>query len=123
MDDPRFSHLAYYERLVLEIKSQILNGALAVGDKLPSVRDMAKQRQLNPNTVAKAYKALEAQQVVEVKPGLGSFVAEQQPGTDEQTLGSLQARFQAVVVSALTVGVPLTELEDWLQQAAEGGIS
>ena len=123
MDDPRFSHLAYYERLVLDIKSQILNGALAVGDKLPSVRDMAKQRQLNPNTVAKAYKALEAQHVVVVKPGLGSYVAQTQPGVDEQTSNVLQARFQAVVVSALTAGVSLTELEQWLQDAAKGGIA
>ena len=123
MDDPRFSHLAYYERLVLDIKSQILNGALAVGDKLPSVRDMAKQRQLNPNTVAKAYKALEAQHVVVVKPGLGSYVAQTQPGVDDQTSNVLQARFQAVVVSALTAGVSLTELEQWLQDAAQGGIA
>lgn len=123
MDDPRFSHLAYYERLVLDIKSQILNGALAVGDKLPSVRDMAKQRQLNPNTVAKAYKALEAQHVVVVKPGLGSYVAQTQPGVDDQTSNVLQARFQAVVVSALTAGVSLTELEQWLQDAAKGGIA
>lgn len=121
MDDSQFNHLAYYQRLVLQIKQQVLTGILQAEDKLPSVREMAKQMQLNPNTVAKAYKQLEAERVIYVKPGQGSFVANTQQPIDEATLASLQGRFKAVVVSALAAGVPLTELQQWLQAAAKGG--
>ena len=57
------SGLPYYEQLILHVKQQIVQGILQPGDRLPSVRDMARQEQLNPNTVSKAYKQLEAQQV------------------------------------------------------------
>nr|MWN21792.1 GntR family transcriptional regulator [Leuconostoc lactis] len=56
------------------IKSQVASGALRQGDKLPSVREMALIEGLNPNTVAKAYKALEQQQVIETVAGKGAFV-------------------------------------------------
>ena len=70
-----YAHLAYYERLVLQIKARVVQGIMQPGDKLPSVREMAKQEQLNPNTVAKAYKQLEADGVIFVEPGRGSFIA------------------------------------------------
>ena len=56
-------HQPLYEQLMWRIKSQVASGALRQGDKLPSVREMALIEGLNPNTVAKAYKALEQQQV------------------------------------------------------------
>ena len=45
-----YAHLAYYERLVLQIKARVVQGIMQPGDKLPSVREMAKQEQLNPNS-------------------------------------------------------------------------
>ncbi|WP_390407739.1 GntR family transcriptional regulator [Lacticaseibacillus jixiensis] len=120
MDDPQYTHLAYYQRLVVQIKQQILQGVLMPDDKLPSVRDMAKQMQLNPNTVAKAYKQLESEQVIYVKPGQGSFVRAATP-PDDAMVRNLQARFKTVVVSALSAGVTEVELQQWLQDAAKGG--
>lgn len=54
----------YYEQLVLSIKEDILNGVLTAGDQVPSVREMAKRLLMNPNTVSKAYKVLENEQVL-----------------------------------------------------------
>lgn len=122
MDDPQYTHLAYYQRLVVQIKQQILQGVLKPDDKLPSVREMAKQMQLNPNTVAKAYKQLESEQVIYVKPGQGSFVCAETP-PDDTMVRNLQARFNTVVVSALSAGVTQAELQQWLQDAAKGGVS
>ena len=55
------SSRAYYEQLVLGIKEDILHGILQPGDKIPSVREMAKQLLMNPNTISKAYKVLETE--------------------------------------------------------------
>ena len=64
----------YYEQLVLSIKEDILNGVLTAGDQVPSVREMAKHLLMNPNTVSKAYKVLENEQVLVTIKGKGTFV-------------------------------------------------
>ena len=115
MDDARFTHLAYYERLVLQIKEQVVTGVLAPGAKLPSVREMAKQVQLNPNTVAKAYKQLESDRVITVRPGLGSFIAMDAP-VQPEAIAALRQRFSALVVAAKAAGVTDTQLATWLEE-------
>jgi GntR family transcriptional regulator len=64
----------YYEQLILSIKEDILHGILQPGDRIPSVREMAKQLLMNPNTVSKAYKVLESEQVLITIKGKGTFV-------------------------------------------------
>ena len=61
------SSRAYYEQLVLGIKEDILHGILQPGDKIPSVREMAKQLLMNPNTISKAYKVLETEKVLVIE--------------------------------------------------------
>ena len=114
MDDARFTHLAYYERLVLQIKQQVVTGILNPGDKLPSVREMAKPVQLNPNTVAKAYKQLEQDQVITVRPGMGSFIADTAPKADQSQVKALHGRFDALVLEAKAAGIGFDQLQGWL---------
>ncbi len=64
----------YYEQLILSIKEDILHGVLRPGDQIPSVREMAKRLLMNPNTVSKAYKILENEQVLITIKGKGTFV-------------------------------------------------
>ena len=76
-----------YETIVNELKRLIELGALKNGEKLPSVRTYAVDRRVNPNTVAKAYAALEADGYLRVQPKQGAFVcygAEAQTGNIEQ---------------------------------------
>lgn len=61
----------YYEQLVMQIKQQIVQGRLQPGDKLPSIRAMAVEMHLNPNTVSKAYQILERQRAVYTVKGRG----------------------------------------------------
>ncbi|MBQ8291747.1 MAG: GntR family transcriptional regulator [Clostridia bacterium] len=63
-----------YENIVEEIKKMILVGAVKAGEKLPSVREYAVERKVNPNTVAKAYAELEAEGYIYVLPKKGAFV-------------------------------------------------
>ncbi|WP_461225579.1 GntR family transcriptional regulator [Lacticaseibacillus suihuaensis] len=116
MDDARFTHLAYYQRLVLQIKQQVTAGILAPGEKLPSVREMAKRSQLNPNTVAKAYKQLEADRVVEVRPGLGSFIAAGQKAPQQAEVAALHQRFAALMVAIQAAGVDQATVQQWVME-------
>ena len=68
----------YYEQLVLSVKESVIQGVLQPGDQLPSVREAAKQLLMNPNTVSKAYKQLEAEQVIVTVKGKGTFIKETQ---------------------------------------------
>ncbi|MDN6899998.1 GntR family transcriptional regulator [Oenococcus sicerae] len=63
-----------YLKLVDRIKNEVANDILSAHDQLPSVREMALEEKINPNTVAKAYKELEKQNVIETIPGKGTFV-------------------------------------------------
>ncbi|BBM21408.1 acetoin transport repressor, GntR family [Lactiplantibacillus plantarum] len=65
------SRQPYYAQLVTGIEQDIAHGVLQPGEQLPSVREMARQHLLNPNTVSKAYKQLEAQQIIQTVPGKG----------------------------------------------------
>ncbi|MFF2653469.1 GntR family transcriptional regulator [Streptomyces sp. NPDC058045] len=69
------SAVAPYEQLRAQLSDQARSGALPVGHKLPTVRGLAERLGLAPNTVAKAYRVLEADGVVETRGRHGTFVA------------------------------------------------
>ena len=66
--------LAVRHQLVAQLELRILGGELAPGEKLPSVRALARRLRLHPNTVSAAYRKLEASHHVELRPGAGVFV-------------------------------------------------
>ena len=68
-----------YLQLVEQVKHAIETGALRAGDQLPSIRPLAEELVINANTVAKAYRELEREGVVELKQGAGAFVADSAP--------------------------------------------
>jgi DNA-binding transcriptional regulator YhcF (GntR family) len=61
------------------VRYLVASGALRPGDALPSVRDLAREQRINPNTVAKAYQRLAEAGVLEARRGEGTFVAERPP--------------------------------------------
>jgi GntR family transcriptional regulator len=63
-----------FEQIVFQVKSRIARGDLVAGDRLASVRELAKDLAINPNTVARAYAALEGQGVIVRRQGAGCFV-------------------------------------------------
>src|SRR5687767_2355584 len=64
-----------YLQLVEQVKHAIETGALRAGDQLPSIRPLAEELVINANTVAKAYRELEREGVLELRQGAGAFVA------------------------------------------------
>jgi GntR family transcriptional regulator len=71
--DPR-SGVPIYLQIIEQIKRSIALGVLQAGEQLPTVKQLALDLTVNPNTVAKAYRELERDQVIETAPGRGSFV-------------------------------------------------
>ena len=65
-----------YLQIVVQVKRDIAFGKLHHGEKLPTVRQLALELAINPNTIAKAYKLLERDGVIVTRPGAGAFVAE-----------------------------------------------
>jgi GntR family transcriptional regulator len=69
------SGVPIYLQLMEQVKHGIETGALEPGDQLPGIRPLAEQLVINPNTVAKAYRELEHEGVIELRHGAGAFVS------------------------------------------------
>lgn len=78
------SGVSIYLQIVNQIKYSIAVEALKPGDKLPSVRELATQLRVNPNTVAKAYAELENEGIVFTKRGEGTFVSDKKVSISQE---------------------------------------
>ncbi len=74
------SGLPLYLQIQAQVKNAVAAGALKPGDALPSVRKLAADLGINPNTVARAYLDLDRDGVIKAVPGGGTFVSDGQPG-------------------------------------------
>ncbi|MBQ9737253.1 MAG: GntR family transcriptional regulator [Clostridia bacterium] len=81
-----------HEQITLGIKELVMCGALLPNEQLPSVRDLSVSLTVNPNTVQRAYKTLEAEGIIYSIRGKGNFVSEA-PEADTRTIDSIYAAF------------------------------
>ena len=65
----------FYRQIIDQIKYGIVSGKLKTGEQLPTVRSLAVELKVNLNTVAKAYKELEIQNILETQQGTGTFIS------------------------------------------------
>ena len=70
------SNLPIYLQVIDDIKKKIITGALPLGTKLPSSRELAIQYDINPNTAARVYNEMESLELSYTKRGIGTFVTE-----------------------------------------------
>lgn len=96
------SRTPIYEQLYKKVVELILKGVLHEQDKLPSVRSLATDLSVNPNTVAKAYSLLERDKIIYSLAGRGSFVAKPDKLLAQEHI--LEA-FDAAVLEALDMGI------------------
>ena len=97
--DPR----PVYEQIMDELRKLIISGALAEDEKLPSVRDLARQLAINPNTIQRAYRELEAEGWCYSVPGKGSF-AENRNGPDRKRIEELYRELDNIVMELRYLG-------------------
>ena len=74
--DPK-SGVPFYRQIIDQVQFAIANNRLTCGDQLPTVRQLAVNLKINPNTVARAYQELEIKGVVSTQMGTGTFVADE----------------------------------------------
>lgn len=70
------NNIPIYLQVINEIKRDIVNGVLPMGEKMPSGRDLALKYKINPNTASRIYREMEAEGICFTKRGLGTFVTE-----------------------------------------------
>ena len=78
--DPR----PIYEQIMDNLRRLIISGGVSPGERLPSVRELAAQLVINPNTIQRAYRELENQGYLVTLPGKGTFVTENQSIEDQR---------------------------------------
>lgn len=114
--DPR-SSTPLYMQLVQGIKGAIARGILQPGDRMPTVRELAGEIRINPNTIAKAYQRLEQDGVIETMRSRGTFVAAIEPTNSEQSYNKLAEHMQAMLVEAYHLGISQNDLERFVMES------
>jgi GntR family transcriptional regulator len=77
------SGVPFYRQIIDQVKSAIATGAISAGDRLPTVRQLAVDLSINPNTVSRAYTELELTGLVETHMGSGTFVGNKKVKQDD----------------------------------------
>lgn len=106
-----------YTQIIDGFRDQILAGILQNGDKLPSVRELAQQLTINPNTIQRAYRELEMQGWIATVPGKGCFVCGV-PSVTSKERQLLLDSFDKAAAALLALGVNRQEL---IQRLEQGG--
>ena len=107
-----------YLQVMQQIKYLVASGRLQPGDELPSIRSLAEQLIVNPNTIARAYRELETAGVVEKRRTAGTFVAEAgSPLARKERLKLLKQRVDQLLVEAFQMGFDLEEVLKLVQQS------
>ncbi|UCG53749.1 MAG: GntR family transcriptional regulator [Candidatus Latescibacterota bacterium] len=114
------SGVPFYRQIIEQIKFAIARGELEPGDRLPTVRQLAVELSINPNTVIRAYRELEIEGVVDTQQGSGTFVGHEKPEVDrlekqrmlDQILTDLLARASSYGLSLDDVLVGLRQRKE-----------
>jgi GntR family transcriptional regulator len=106
-----------YRQLIDQVRTGVASGSLNAGDQLPTVRQLAVDLAINPNTVMRAYRELELGGLLETHQGTGTFISERKPEKKsverERQLGQMANEFAARAGAA---GFTLEEVIDRLQE-------
>ena len=104
-----------YEQVKDGLRRLVVTGAMQPGDKLPSVRSLASSLAINPNTIQRAYEALEREGYLYSVAGKGSFVAERND-VDENRRKELLKQFEAAAAELMFLGLSAQELSERLDE-------
>lgn len=119
--DPH-SGVPVYRQIIDQVQAGIASGALTVGNQLPTVRQVAVDLAINPNTVLRGYRELEIRGVLETQQGTGTFISnrtvEHDEGERARQLGQLVSEF---VARAGSNGFTLQELMERLIEFEDKG--
>jgi GntR family transcriptional regulator len=117
--DPR-SGVPIYLQIIEQIKRSVALGVLQVGEQLPTVKQLAIDLTVNPNTVARAYRELERDEVIETAPGRGSFVRDGMAQSPRAAAADIaRSAFDAALREAKSVGLTRDEARELIDAALD----
>ena len=110
--------------IYLQIKEQmrlaVATGAIRAGEQLPTVRDLAAELRINPNTIARVYRELQTEGLLVSRQGSGTFVADEALAlVDEQTPDLVRQKMRGVIALGMSLGVPLERLSEMFGDAVD----
>lgn len=100
-----------YAQIIDSFKEQITAGILSTGEKLPSVRELASDLAINPNTIQRSYRTLEAEGWIVTVPGKGCFVSANS-SCQEQEKKRLMTIFEETCTALTALGLTREELAE-----------
>src|ERR1700676_2988282 len=110
------SGMPVYRQLIDQVRSGIASGSLTAGDQLPTVRQLAVDLSINPNTVVRAYRELELGGLLETHQGTGTFISAQKlRGGEEERARQLAQMVADCAARAGAVGFTVEDLIEQLQ--------
>ncbi|MBU0934256.1 MAG: GntR family transcriptional regulator [Spirochaetes bacterium] len=120
--DPK-SGVPFYKQIILQVELAIADGRLTHNDQLPTVRSMAVELKINPNTVARAYNEMEIRGIVNTQQGTGTFISDKKfKISDVEREQFLEGLIQPFASKALSYGFSYAEicqaLQTFMQPAA-----
>jgi len=114
------SGIPIYRQILEQIKFAIAGGGLVTGEQLPTVRQLAVDLAINPNTVIRAYRELEIEGLLESQQGSGTFVSKKKPAIDNlEKQRMLNQIIMEMLARASSYGFSLKELIEALQKHQE----
>jgi GntR family transcriptional regulator len=117
--DPK-SGVPFYRQIIDQIQFAIADGRLSCGDQLPTVRQLAVELKINPNTVSRAYQELEIKGVLSTQMGTGTFVGNEKIEiSDVERRRMLDQICTELLSRASSYGFTLDEVIDGLSERAE----
>ena len=115
------SSIPVFTQLINQVRDGVSNGQLRPGMALPTVRQLANDLQINPNTVAKAYQLLERDSIIETRGRRGSFIHDEASKHSKIDLGHRALSVMADAVAALRdVGLTDSEIRKAFTEAVNG---
>ena len=114
------SERAVYQQIIDQVKRDIALGRLTRDEKLPTVRQLAAQLAINPNTIAKAYRQLEQQGIVSTRPGAGTFIANLDSNLSRSVRKKLICTdLERLIIDAVHMQIDKKALTQWFTQRLE----
>jgi GntR family transcriptional regulator len=104
--------LSVHEQVLFAVKKAIVSCRMRPGDEFPSVRALSRDLRINPNTAHKVVAALLADGLLEVRPGIGTFVAERPASTADQRRALLRENVERLVVEARHLHLDVQDVID-----------
>ncbi len=102
--------VSIYEQVVYAAKKAVVSGQMRPGDAFPSVRALSREFKINPNTAHKVILQLVEEGILEVRPGIGTVVAEPAASSASERGTLLKKELEQMVVEAKKLGLSLDEV-------------